>query len=156
VLDLACGEGRHALTAAVWGGTVTAIDRDESKLETAREAARRLGVSVNWLCADLEDTWPELDVFDAVLAFNYLDRARMAQILERVATGGLLIMETFLQGQIAYGWGPTSPAHLLRPGELGTMVAPLEILHGREAIEPLDAGRERLVASVVAERRKIS
>ena len=156
VLDLACGEGRHALAAAQWGATVTALDRNETKLEAAQEAARQLGVAVTWQCADLEGPWPELGVFDAVLMFNYLDRARMPQIVELVAPGGVLIMETFREEQLAYGWGPTSPAHLLRPGELAALVAPLEVVHGREVIEPLEAGRERAIGSVVAERRNIS
>lgn len=43
VLDLACGEGRHALKAAQWGASVVALDDDDTKLETGREAASRLG-----------------------------------------------------------------------------------------------------------------
>ncbi len=38
-------------------------------------------------------------VADAVLVFNYLDRASMPRILQLVAPGGLLMMETFLEAQ---------------------------------------------------------
>src|SRR5690606_22434067 len=48
VLDLACGEGRHALKAAQWGASVVALDDDDTKLETGREAASRLGVEVDF------------------------------------------------------------------------------------------------------------
>ena len=152
VLDLACGEGRHALKAAQWGATVTGLDNDEARLETAREAASRLGVSVDWKSVDLEGEWPELGQFDAVLGLNYLDRGRMVDICRLVAPDGLLFMEAYLDWQRDLGWGPTSEEHLLKPGELAQLVAPLEILHGREVFEPLDATKVRAVASVVAEK----
>jgi len=153
VLDLACGEGRHGLLAAQQGAVVTAIDKDSAKLDTGREAAARLGVTIDWRCTDLEGEWPELGQFDVVLVFNYLDRARMPAIRELVGPNGLLIMETFLDWQRELGWGPTSPDHLLKSGELAMMAKPLEMVHGREVYEPLDAGRQRAVASIVAQRR---
>ncbi|HXG44129.1 MAG TPA: class I SAM-dependent methyltransferase [Gemmatimonadales bacterium] len=153
VLDLACGEGRHALTVAQRGAVVTAVDCDESRLETGREAAGRLGVEVNWQCVDLTGEWPDFGVFDAVLVFNYLDRARMPEIRDRVAPGGLLVMETYLQWQRALGWGPTDDRHLLAPGELARLTAPLETLHGREVFEPVENNKVRAVASIVAQKR---
>jgi len=155
ILDLACGEGRHALTAAQRGAQVTAIDHDAAKLEIGREAAARLGLSVDWRCVDLEGAWPELGTFDMVLVFNYLDRSRMKDIISLLGPNGLLIMETYLVWQRAMGWGPTRDAHLLQPGELAAMVAPLEIVHGREVWESLDAGKQRAVASIVAQRREM-
>ena len=152
VLDVACGEGRHSLRCAQWGARVTALDRDEAKLELGREAAARLGVSVDWRSVDLEGEWPELGVFEVVLVFNYLDRARMPHLLDLVAPKGLLLMETYLEWQRPLGWGPTSDNHLLRPGELARLVAPLDIVHGREVFEPVEANKVRAVASVVAER----
>lgn len=153
VLDLACGEGRHALKAAQWGATVTAVDCEETKLETGREAASRLGVTVDFRSADLEGVWPEFGSFDVVMLFNYLDRDRMAEVLGLVGPGGLLFMETYLEWQRALGWGPTKDAHLLAPGELATLAAPLEVLHGREVFEPVDANKVRAVASIVAQKR---
>ena len=152
VLDLACGEGRHSLPAAMLGAEVVAVDRDETRLATARELAAERGLSVDWRVVDLEGPWPELGAFDAVLVFNYLDRARMPEVVDLVAAGGLLMMESFLAGQRELGWGPTSEDHLLRPGELAGLVAPLRVVHGREVLEPIDAERWRAVASVVARR----
>jgi SAM-dependent methyltransferase len=150
VLDLACGEGRHSLAAAKLGAQVIGVDRDETRLATARELAEGQELRVEWRVVDLEGPWPELGDFDAVLVFNYLDRARMPEIHTRVAPGGMLMMESFLTGQRELGWGPTSDDHLLRPGELARLAAPLRILHGREALEPIDAERWRAIASVVA------
>jgi SAM-dependent methyltransferase len=152
VLDLACGEGRHALAAAILGAEVIGIDRDETRLATARELAAAHQLTVDWRVVDLEGPWPDLGDFDAVLVFNYLDRARMPAIRELVAPGGWRMMESFLARQREFGWGPTSDDHLLRPGELTRLAAPLRVLHGREVLEPVDAERWRAVASVVAGR----
>jgi len=153
VLDLACGEGRHSLAAAILGAHAVGIDRDESRLATARELAAAHNLTVDWRVVDLEGPWPELGDFDAVLVFNYLDRARMPEIRDRVAPGGLLMMETFLAGQRELGWGPTSDDHLLHPGELAGLVAPLTIVHGREVLEAIDAERWRAVASVLGVKK---
>jgi 2-polyprenyl-3-methyl-5-hydroxy-6-metoxy-1,4-benzoquinol methylase len=153
VLDLACGSGRHALAAAQLGARVVAIDRDESKLAVGARLAAANRLTIDWRELDLEGTWPDLGTFDAVLVFNYLDRASMPRILRLVAPGGVLMMETFLEAQREAGWGPTSDRHLLRPGELARLVAPLTIIYGREALETVDADRWRAVASVVAKRK---
>jgi 2-polyprenyl-3-methyl-5-hydroxy-6-metoxy-1,4-benzoquinol methylase len=154
VLDVACGEGRHSLAAGALGATVLGIDRDVRRLRRAREQAAAAELSIEWRELDLEGTWPELGSFDAVLIFNYLDRASMPRILRLVSPGGLLIMETFLEAQRDAGWGPTSEKHLLRPGELARLVVPLKVVHGREALETVGSSRWRAVASIVARNSK--
>ena len=153
VVDLACGDGRHSIAAAELGCQVMGIDRDPVALALANRQAAATGLTAQWLELDLEGEWPALGVFDAVLVFNYLDRANMPRILQLVAPGGLLFMETFLEAQREAGWGPTSSAHLLRPGELARLVAPLTVLYGREALETVDSEHWRAVASVVAMKR---
>jgi SAM-dependent methyltransferase len=150
VLDLACGAGRHSLAAAALGARVTAVDQDEERLASARELAEGRGLEVDWRVADLDGPWPELGGFEGVLVFNYLDRARMPELTAQIAPGGFLMMETYLTAQRELGWGPTSDDHLLRPGELAGLVAPLTIVHGREVLEAIDAERWRAVASVLA------
>ena len=153
VLDLACGTGRHALAAAGLGAKVTAVDKDSASLEVGRKEAKQRGLDVNWMEADLAAGVPDIGSFDAVLIFNYLDRNAMPRIVERVAPGGLLILETFLEAQKAFGWGPSSDDHLLRSGELPKLVAPLTILHGREVVEAVDNARWSAMASVLAQRK---
>jgi 2-polyprenyl-3-methyl-5-hydroxy-6-metoxy-1,4-benzoquinol methylase len=131
-----------------------AIDRDAEKLAAGRTRAVEGRLSIDWRELDLEGSWPELGTFDAVLVFNYLDRASMPRILRLVAPGGLLMMETFLEAQREAGWGPTSDQHLLRPGELARLVSPLRVVHGREVLEPVDEDRWRAVASILAVRSK--
>ena len=154
VLDLACGTGRHALAAAALGAKVTAVDNDPACLEIGRKEAQARRLEVGWRQENLEaNPWPALGSFDCVLVFNYLDRARMPAILDLVAPGGVLMMETFLEAQKAFGWGPSRDEHLLRSGELNKLVAPLTVLHGREVVEAVDNARWSAVASVLAQRK---
>ena len=152
VLDLACGNGRHALAAAALGARVVAIDRDSARLEAGQQEARSRGLELDWQEVDLEKAWPSLGSFDAILVFNYLDRSRMTQIRDLLNPGGLLFYETFMENQRDFGWGPTSDDHLLRTGELFTLVKPLVVVHGREVVEPVDNSRWVALASVLAQR----
>jgi 2-polyprenyl-3-methyl-5-hydroxy-6-metoxy-1,4-benzoquinol methylase len=153
VLDLACGSGRHALAAAALGAKVTAVDKDAASLEIGRNEAKVRGLEVTWTRVDLEGDWPDLGRFDAVLVFNYLDRTRMPKIVAAVSPGGLLLAETFLEAQKGFGWGPSNDAHLLRSGELNSLVQPLVVIHGREVIEAVDNARWSAMASVLAQRK---
>lgn len=149
VLDIACGPGRHAIAAARLGAQVTAIDSDECNLKAAADRARQEGLRVEWLKADLERDPLPPDLFDVVMVFNYLNRDRMAQFLATVAPGGHFMSETFLEQQRAFGWGPTSPDHLLKPSELLSLVAPFEIILARDVIETIDS-RQMALASILA------
>ena len=112
VLDVACGRGRHMRWFAERGRAVTGVDRDTQALE----AARAWGETV-W--ADIEvDSWPfEERRFGAVVVTNYLWRLLLPTILDSVEAGGVLIYETFAQGNETVG-RPSRPDFLLRPGEL--------------------------------------
>lgn len=112
VLDFAAGAGRHALAAQRLGLRATAVDRDAAALAT-------IGAGVAVRAADLESgEWPLGDErYDAVVVANYLFRPRFALLAALVAPGGLLVCETFAQGNERYG-RPSNPAFLLAPGEL--------------------------------------
>jgi len=152
VLDLACGTGRHSLAAALRGAEVTAVDRDAERLAVGRNAAQSLGLNVSWMEWDLTSDPPPLGTFDILLLFNYLDRARMPTFLDYLRSGGLLMMETFLEDQRAFEWGPRSDAHLLRRGELPHLISPLEVVAGREVIEPAQGTQWSALASVIARK----
>ncbi|MDX2194067.1 MAG: class I SAM-dependent methyltransferase [Gemmatimonadales bacterium] len=152
VLDVASGAGRHALAAARLGCVVTAIDRDREALDIGRATAEEEGLDLRFVEADLEQPWPDLGTFDAILCFNYLDRARFPELVRRLAPRGVLVLETFLSSQRSLGWGPTRSEHLIEPGELAALVSPLRLLHGREVLEPLGGDRWRWVGSAVAQR----
>lgn len=151
VLDIACGSGCHAIAAAERGAHVVAVDHDADRLKEAERAAQKVRVSVRWLQADLtRDRLPD-GPFDLVMVFDYLDRARMPAFLEAVKPGGYFLLETFLEQQREYGWGPSSDEHLLKSGELWSLVEPFEIVLAREVLEIMD-GRSRAVSSILARR----
>ena len=77
LLDLGCGEGRHALAAARLGFRVTAVDREPLALRRARSAARSAGVTgITFLEADVfRLPFPEA-FFDAVLDYGFLHHQR--------------------------------------------------------------------------------
>ena len=112
VLDLACGSGRHTRWFCDLGATVTAVDRDASALDGLRGLARTV-------VADLEgQPWPlPGETFSAVVVTNYLWRALMPDIARSVAGSGVLLYETFAEGNASVG-KPSNPDFLLRHGEL--------------------------------------
>ena len=119
VLDLAAGSGRHSLYLAKLGFSVLAVDRDAVALECIAQLQPSLAIQIEQL--DLEGpAWPladRLGFFDAVVVTNYLYRPYLDMLPGLLAEGGVLIYETFAQGNAAFG-KPRNPDFLLQTGEL--------------------------------------
>ncbi len=124
-LDLACGSGRHTRWLVRQGCHVTAIDRDHAALQTLQD----LHPLVTTQAADLENApWPlEGRTFDAVVVTNYLWRPLWPHILASLAPGGLLLYETFAQGNELFG-KPSRPDFLLQSGELLKVCSQLRVV----------------------------
>ena len=118
VLDLACGAGRHAIYLAQLGLSVLAVDQDVSVLEKSKTAR------IETRALDLEaDIWPLTeDGFGAIVVTNYLYRPYLDRLPKMLCKGGLLIYETFAQGNAQFG-KPSNPNFLLNSGELLTLAA---------------------------------
>src|SRR6185436_6931343 len=111
VLDVACGNGRHARFFAARGHAVLACDRDQAALGGL---AGIPGIVTR--AVDLEDgtPWPfAADEFDAVVVTNYLHRPLFPGIAGSLAPGGVLFYETFVLGNERFG-KPSNPRFLLR------------------------------------------
>ena len=129
VLDLACGGGRHSLLLAQLGHKVVALDRDASALAALQSS------SISTVCFDLEAEhaashadWPfAVGRFAGIVITNYLHRPLFDVIFASLAEGGVLIMETFAEGNARFG-KPSNPAFLLNQGEL------LEIMRGKPGL----------------------
>jgi len=117
ILDLACGDGRHTTWLLASGRAVLALDKNPHVLP----ALTLLGASV--LQHDLEPntetaSWPFADcMFSAIIVCNYLHRPLFPSLLASLQPDGILIYETFAQGNADFG-KPSNPAFLLKPGEL--------------------------------------
>ena len=127
VLDVAAGGGRHTRFFADRGHRVTAVDRDVSALADHPD--------VEIVQADLEDgsPWPLPGrVFGAVVVTNYLHRPLLPELLDVLAPGGVLLYETFMEGNERFG-RPSRPEFLLKDGEL------LELVRGRFSVVAYEA-----------------
>jgi SAM-dependent methyltransferase len=129
VLDIACGGGRHLAWFAQRGHPVTGVDRD-----TAAAGARL--PSVELITADIESgPWPLTLTTDSaaprqfglVVVTNYLWRPLWPHILDSVASGGVLIYETFAAGNETVG-RPSRPDFLLQAGELLRVCADWDVV----------------------------
>jgi SAM-dependent methyltransferase len=143
-LDLAMGEGRHAVPLAAAGFVTYGVDVSLTRLQTARRLLRGKGLHALQWAADL-DTYPlPAGRFDLLFCSRFLLRARWDDLKRVVRPGGFVLYETFTTGQIARGFGPSSPDHLLEPGELKAAFADWAVLHYEETEQP--AAMARLVA----------
>ncbi|MEM7169687.1 MAG: SAM-dependent methyltransferase [Pseudomonadota bacterium] len=149
VLDLACGSGRHSRFFYGLGHPITALDRDTSRIE---DMAGQLEV----MTIDLEDGRPfplSARRFAAVIVTNYLHRPLLPLLPALIAPAGILIYETFAQGNERFG-KPSNPDYLLRPGELlEAFAGHLRVL----AYEDLIVGKPRPAAiQRIAARREVT
>jgi SAM-dependent methyltransferase len=102
VLDLACGQGRHAIPLAERGFAVTGYDLSEALLSRARADAAARGVELRWVRGDMRALSFQAE-FDAVInvftAFGYFaDEADDVEALRCVrralVPGGRFLLET--------------------------------------------------------------
>jgi len=114
-LDLACGSGRHTRLLAARGMRVVALDRNAELLGPLE------GPNVLTLQHDLEAegaVWPFAPGrFALVVVTNYLHRPLFPQLVASLRPDGILVYDTFAQGNQKYG-KPSNPDFLLAPGEL--------------------------------------
>lgn len=150
VLDIACGQGRHMKWFSDRGHTVIGIDR-------TAEAIASAGKFGQVVLADIESgPWPLLanDLpcqFDAVIVTNYLWRPLFPVIAQSISPGGLIIYETFAQGNETVG-KPSRPDFLLRPAELLLAFGHLQIVAFEQGFleDP-----PRFIQRIVATRPKL-
>src|SRR3954466_598912 len=117
-LDVAMGTGRHAIELARAGLLTFGVDVNLESVRAAAAAARRAGVRSGGWGADLTQYPLPRSRFDLVVVCRYLQRDLFPDLRAAVAPGGFVIYETFTTNQRALGRPPTSPDHLLAPGEL--------------------------------------
>ena len=123
VMDYACGHGRHTFWLASQGYEVLAIDQNQDALAAIAEKADQLGLPVKTQVIDLEENnWSlagseHAKAYDGLIVTNYLYRPFLPRLPELLKDHGVLIYETFAQGNEVFG-KPSSPDFLLCPNEL--------------------------------------
>jgi tellurite methyltransferase len=142
------GRGRHAVPLARAGFRTCGVDVKLDAVREAMAAARREGVHVYGWCADLTQHPLPRARFDLIVVSRYLQRDLFEDLRACVVPGGAVIYETFTTRQRALGRPPTSPDHLLEPGELRQRFETFDVLFYEEVFAP-DA-----VARLVARSRR--
>lgn len=101
ILDLPCGQGRHAIELARRGYDVTGVDLSPFMLKVAEERARAEGVRVRWLAGDMREAIADAR-FDVVLnlftSLGYFadeadDRRVVDAAASMLAPGGRFVLE---------------------------------------------------------------
>jgi SAM-dependent methyltransferase len=101
VLDLCCGQGRHAVLLAAAGCAVTGLDLSQEYLDMAQSEAREAGVELETVRADMREI-PFEGRFDAVVnmfsSFGYLesedeDAKVLSAATRALKPGGGLLMD---------------------------------------------------------------
>ena len=126
------GRGRHTALLATAGYETFGVDWNIESLLTARASMPRLRA---W-CADLADYPLPHAQFDVIVVARYLQRDLFTALREAVVPGGVVIYETFTVEQRRHRRGPTSPDHLLEPGELRARFTGFEVLEYEEVLDP--------------------
>ena len=139
-LDVACGAGRNALYLAANGYAVSALDISGVALERAQAAAVERGLTVEWLCADLDED-PERALpagdFDLIVWVRYVHPTLMPHLVARLAVGGAIVCEQHFATGAAVA-GPRSAEFRLPPGALRRSAQGLDVAHAYEgpAVDP--------------------
>ena len=101
ILDLPCGQGRHAIELARRGYEVTGVDISPFMIEVARERAKASGLQVHWLVGDMRKPIPG-GSFDLILnlftSFGYFaedadDQQVLAAAVSMLKPNGRFLLE---------------------------------------------------------------
>lgn len=149
-LDVATGLGRNAIFLAKAGYQVDAIDISPTGLRAAARKARRRGVRVNWIEADLDAYALPKARYDLVVNAFFLKRRLLRALKAAVKPGGIMIVETHLESSTPDG-APSSRGYRLGRGELGRRFRGWEVLDLEEGLFT-EGGHSWLLGRIVARR----
>ena len=115
VLDLACGSGRNTRFLLKRGYKVLALDRDVSKLA---DISHNESLEICEFDLEAGSKFPfNRKEFSGIVVTNYLHRPLFDHLIPALEYGGVLIYQTFMEGNEAYG-RPNNPNFLLKKNEL--------------------------------------
>ncbi|HBG05767.1 MAG: SAM-dependent methyltransferase [Geobacteraceae bacterium GWC2_58_44] len=145
-LDIACGEGRNGIFLAQNGFEVDAVDVSGRGLARGRNRAAQLGLQVNFVRADLEQ-YRLQGIYHLIVDFNFLLRPLIPALVEALAPGGVILMETILNAPTLQG--VHTGEFLLQPGELERLFAGFQ---GRVLLLEEDPSGETPVARILFQK----
>ncbi|MEE9518176.1 MAG: class I SAM-dependent methyltransferase [Candidatus Adiutricales bacterium] len=120
VLDLCCGPGRHAISLAKRGFSVTAVDRTSFFLEKGRQRAKSEKLDIEFVLQDML-SFKRPESFDLALnlwtSFGYFDRKEddltvLDNIYQSLKAGGVCLIDLFGKETLAEDFQPTTSDEL--------------------------------------------
>ena len=115
VLDLACGSGKNTRFLLESGYNVVALDRDVSRLA---DISHNQNLEIYEFDLETGSKFPFYKrEFSGIVVTNYLYRPILDDLTTALGFGGVLIYQTFMVGNEAYG-RPNNPNFLLKKNEL--------------------------------------
>ena len=152
VLDVAFGHGRHARWFYERNHPLALVDLAQAAIDSIASAIP--AEACETVVADIENgPWPFAGrQFAAVIVTNYLWRPLFPTLLGSLAPGGVLIYETFTQGNETVG-KPSRPDFLLRPGELLEVCGNLRVVAFEDGFQQAPSGSApRFIQRIAAVR----
>jgi SAM-dependent methyltransferase len=158
-LDLGSGEGRHALWLAEHGWAVTGVDFSAVGVTKADRLARRRGLRIDWVVADLRSLYLPPNTFDLVIQFFVHfpapeRRALLRRAVESLRPGGVILVVSYHVDHLreGSGGGPQDPALLFTTEDVvsdltGVRVERAERLRTPSGVS--DAGTQHRSVNVV-------
>ena len=158
VLDLGSGLGNLSLEAARRGHRVVAIDGSATAVARIDADARREGLPVRAIRADVENWIPE-GSYDTVVAIGLLmffPRERALELLEtiqeHVAPGGVAVVNVLVEGTTYLGMFEADHYYLFSRDELEERFSGWTILSSRHETFPAPEGTRKEFSTVVARK----
>ena len=150
-LDVACGAGRNALFLAERGLRVVGVDLSWEGLRIMQRRARERSLPVRPVLADLSRFAVRPGRFDVVVNTHFLLRETFPLIREALASGGILLFETYHVDELDVLGGDIRRAFALEREELRRAFGDFEVLLYEEGVFEREEG-ERGLARTVARK----
>ncbi len=116
LLDMGCGRGRHAIPFAKRGYDVTGVDLSKRSIESARQRARKEGVDISFLVADMRDSLfvnrfaTVVNLFTAFGFFDdeYDDQKAVGAMCKALIPGGYFVQDYLNATKVRANFVPRS------------------------------------------------
>ena len=158
ILDLGCGLGNLSLEAGRRGHRVMAVDASPTAVERVNKDAKREGLPVRGIQADIEN-WTIDALYDTIVVIGLLMFFRhetalklLTAVQEHVKPGGRAIVNVLIEGTTYLGMFDPDNYCLFRRNELEERFNSWNILESRYQTFPAPEGTHKDLSTLIADK----